>query len=893
MSSSPVIHLSEWRLIVCRKCQHAIWPAQLQSHLQGPHHRMKIKEAEPIVKTTQSWPNLIEYPIELNIPTQVNSAIPHLAIHHDGLLCDIQPERCQYICRSEKFMKTHCKQKHDWSMQSRKGRPGKSTSGSVTKSWKTVVCQRFFNHQHGSQYFQVINHEIVENEIVGANVENQVRQVIDRAMIAVRQKEREVIDQGEDLEVNRWLDRTRWLQYLVGLERSTLMALIARPDSENEPVINEIWASFDRMIRHCQQTIMSHVGIFVRMEAVRKDNSSQEYTPLQAYMNAQSIGDHSRPWKQVLMFFARARPQGSETSPRYRFNSAQKRAWKEFCAAIERQSEEEEESEEIESTSSEVESPDVEEVDRCREKPVKMRPVDRLCLEFCIALLDQRALRDEYDSALVRALAVLGADESGWLGADRYPPILSRMIKLARMMVVQQAWNHSSEKERVEMPRFPSQVQELLNDDSDRESDDVSVSDDQASIPEESGCLVRVRDMMNRFMIRGSHSPMQWMLDLRTYGLKIHYNTTSAGHIDWIGDQIVYKNLQFSMRQFRSMIHGLVTETRRIMMEDLLFVPQLGAVPAIQWDALRDNPSDNTPGWSFMQDERHEWAVNGDWWLFNRAWEHEEVKRRFVRPRAEMSWHREGIESYMGRVVEFREKLLALMHISGGQPGRGPEILSCRHRNTARGGARNIFVEQGLMVYVTRYHKGYAIQGDVKVIHRYLPREVGELLVYYIWLILPFQEKLEVTVWEKDRVSAFMWPADPNGKKFTSQRLRTILQRESRIGMSVQLNIQSYREVAIGISRKYMRQGLSFEPDTKEKESEMAEKEEDDIADLQAGHGSHVAGMIYARDIMEVRGEIASKRQRFRESSQEWHRFIGFASAINAPPTSQNKRKAP
>jgi len=31
---------------------------------------------------------------------------------------------------------------------------------------------------------------------------------------------------------------------------------------------------------------------------------------------------------------------------------------------------------------------------------------------------------------------------------------------------------------------------------------------------------------------------MQWMLDLRTYGLKIHYNTTAEGSIDWVGEQI-------------------------------------------------------------------------------------------------------------------------------------------------------------------------------------------------------------------------------------------------------------------------------------------------------------------------------------------------------------------
>ena len=72
MSALPIEHLSEWRMIVCRKCQHAIWPDQVQSHFQDPQHRVKGKEAAPIAETSQSWPNLIQHPIELNIISQVN-----------------------------------------------------------------------------------------------------------------------------------------------------------------------------------------------------------------------------------------------------------------------------------------------------------------------------------------------------------------------------------------------------------------------------------------------------------------------------------------------------------------------------------------------------------------------------------------------------------------------------------------------------------------------------------------------------------------------------------------------------------------------------------------------------------------------------------------------------
>lgn len=69
------------------------------------------------------------------------------------------------------------------------------------------------------------------------------------------------------------------------------------------------------------------------------------------------------------------------------------------------------------------------------------------------------------------------------------------------------------------------------------------------------------------------------------------------------------------------------------------------------------------------------------------------------------------------------------MHITGGQPARGPEILSVRHSDTFQGGHRNLFIEDGMVVFVTHYYKGEQYHGDVKIIHRYLPREVGELVV--------------------------------------------------------------------------------------------------------------------------------------------------------------------
>jgi hypothetical protein len=54
-----------------------------------------------------------------------------------------------------------------------------------------------------------------------------------------------------------------------------------------------------------------------------------------------------------------------------------------------------------------------------------------------------------------------------------------------------------------------------------------------------------------------------------------------------------------------------------------------------------------------------------------------------------------------------------------------------------------LFVEDGLVVFVTQYHKGYAMSSNIKIIHRYLLREVSELVVRYLWLVLLFHFAME------------------------------------------------------------------------------------------------------------------------------------------------------
>jgi hypothetical protein len=141
----------------------------------------------------------------------------------------------------------------------------------------------------------------------------QVAEQMAKAWAGVETRAQNTIQEGETDEVNLWLERTQWLPYLVGMERPELMACIEEPMAESdprqeqqaEPVEAEMWAAMEDLARFSQASIIHRIGVFVRLEAIRTEKHQTLFQPLQPYMDERSIGDHTRPWQQILMFFAR------------------------------------------------------------------------------------------------------------------------------------------------------------------------------------------------------------------------------------------------------------------------------------------------------------------------------------------------------------------------------------------------------------------------------------------------------------------------------------------------------------------------------------------------------------------------------------------------------------
>ena len=554
------------RVIICRQCKHAVWPGEVKRHLTGKKHRLRQAEARSIHEAIEHWDGLEHDHDQLTVPNIIDEPISGLEIYPDGLLCEREPLQCQYIARSLDVMKRHWREEHNWTLP-RGGRPSErqrqSTAVAILAGFRTVACQRLFPSRHGSQYIQIQSPEIptaVEGR--AANHTDAVSQLISLAKGQYQQTQQGIsnITRTAELdEANPWLRRTRWADYLKGLDRNRLFTSIREPEEEtnepNEARARVIWEAMEGLIRH-SQIIVSRTGHQLRLEAIRTEKHQNQHRPLESYMDPETIVKHMRPWQQVMMFFARTQINHDWESPGYGFTPRQRQTWQALWRLA--RSQVRDQGQTADADQRQEVAPD--------ETSHQLSPIQVACLEACIELLNQSARVHEYECALVCALSVLGIRESeGWRDTEDYPQILSRMIKIARFMVVVKAIRLDpngydcvtclgEQRGREDLPwDGPMAVEDYTfegSQDAGYESNPGTPTPEPPSpIPTISllSMSSRHRDanprdeitgkwrsfrewlriFMDTFMVRGTHSPMQWMLDLRTCGLKIHYNTTS------------------------------------------------------------------------------------------------------------------------------------------------------------------------------------------------------------------------------------------------------------------------------------------------------------------------------------------------------------------------------
>jgi superfamily II DNA helicase RecQ len=127
--------------------------------------------------------------------------------------------------------------------------------------------------------------------------------------------------------------------------------------------------------------------------------------------------------------------------------------------------------------------------------------------------------------------------------------------------------------------------------------------------------------------------------------------------------------------------------------------------------------------------------------------------------------------------------------------------------------------------------------------------------------------------------------------KWTSDRMRRIMQQHSARFVGHRIGISAWRQIAVGIANRYLNRAFGQSGEGLGEEDEDDDGVEDSAWDLQAGHGTHVAGLVYARELQQGQFGTAARRDKFQAVSRQWHRFLGFGADDESRHWQQAKRK--
>ncbi|KFZ23111.1 hypothetical protein V502_02410, partial [Pseudogymnoascus sp. VKM F-4520 (FW-2644)] len=300
-------------------------------------------------------------------------------------------------------------------------------------------------------------------------------------------------------------------------------------------------------------------------------------------------------------------------------------------------------------------------------------------------------------------------------------------------------------------------------------------------------------------------TPMQWIYQTCSYRFKIQYTTPAAGKIQWIQDKVLYPSTHVQMLQLQSMVHGLIGEAQDKLFGKLMVVTDKGGVPSINWDNTVDQLLETKVGWSFLDNERNKFGAHKEWWLFERIYQEQALQEQFLD------------NNVFGVVVDIDPFMCWAAQLYN----RDFEV------------AVEEYSQQG---HTKRHHRerwtGLEREGGMK-------RGKGKKGAR--------GEKEKTQEEEKGQRTKLSW---------TSKR-------------SI-LSISAWRQIAIAISQRFCWEFWFEDESRKWDPNENWDKDNvagNDLWDLQARHGTHIAGMIYACKLMEGNNTIISRWEKFQQGN--------------------------
>ncbi len=921
----PYRFLAEQRVVVCVLCQFGNVADEAESHLAAQPHGLPWKERRRVAANIRQLPGVLASQSDLagfRFPPPDRTSNPLLGeAETDGLACTT----CEYVCRAEKKMKAHCRTQHGWVNQRPRGRVSPKLAQQVEGVWQEVPwrvgvrCQRFFRSRAASRWFEVEREggnstatataaaaaaaaasAVVSSQAQGSDVSGSgwedVVQRHETALEAEAEGARRTADgrTGVDFE-STWIRTIGAAKHLAGkdllaLWRATAepMTKAARAKIQDEAVRVEqdrmmrLVESVDREMERCQRRLElvpdEALAWLASVEVEKQGNRA-----FKASENASTLRRYASWWKSYLCYCVRACRLGRDEAEEawgVRFTDHQ---WDELCAIVEG----------LFSGGGGLDDSGIDlgdlgdldaddDHDRDREGQ-REAALDRHVFRFSVASIRQKVGFGIYKNPLVHFMVVVAWDgvSKMWLrDAGAVTTKYAGLLWCARLFMLEHVFG-------------------------------VELGIDQAADPDEEvhfGAVEHFRAQVGDWLARGSFTPASQMIKWMAYGKGHRRKEGGTPRLMWEADEKTMRYLGQPLKtvDFCRAAREGVREAAELL-DQLLGGRWAELEGAIDVRRIKDDLTKGPAGHSFASNEENAWLRCGP----RRAMEL--AGRRLWDVHAGR-WRVGQVKRWLAVLREFKLAQMGNVHVWGGQPGRGPEVATMRHRDGEQL-IRNVFVFDGQVLLITDRDKSKAIRDIGIKVARFLPAHVGKMVIAYIAWLAPLEELLlrqDSLAEAVGRGGSSSGGGGTERADAASQRLRTAqllrdgwLWMDARPGFkgrwetpelskrlvsltgrfaAVELGTADYRHVSIAMGRKI--KGLVVKQieavdDGEDWEDDGAGDEEltrinkfDFVFDIQSTHGRKIAARHYAVNVMFPNNLGPDKIESFREVSRLWHCFL-------------------
>ena len=827
----------DYKVLICKKCKHAI--RGLETHLEDAHG-LKKKDRQPLLKHFSSL--FLAKPEDVHTPPSNGPLFDALGDPISAFQC----MDCNHISTNRKSMQGHCNKTHQWHY-----------SKDDPIHWTEVHVQTFFLGFH-QRYFVVRKESTpTQSQIVLTEEDQddkaQLLQEFEESRERDAERQAVVEKEMEKSDNTGWWNLVRWRDHFAECNIKRIAHASRIPDRRDE-LLKHAASIVDLMIKGAVAGLSSlHDDTPFWLRTANATNTVQN-RPMVRLQNEESLDRYVGYWRRFMLYCLRVSEAMDIEEDDVSSSDEDNRSGR---------------------SNSRVDSePDLQFED-CR-KLVKFNAEQRQRLGEMWASLQAKedektqvgkmitlsisfilqSLKgfDQFDSPMVHFAAVLGIDEEGvrLRKGEECSFIMAGFLYCIRVLFVEHTLPAATRTEQTQVD------------------------------------IDRFLELRQKYLVVGGYCPTGFIIKWLGYGKTISMQSGNSPSVTWSRvcdrDILYFHGKPLPMSQFRSAIHDMIRDAEDILWRDLMWSED-GERFEIDLMSINDDLASVQRGESFVTRSMNQLGGKQGW-MADRMMSAKKSKRL----RVDKKWRMTRVREYSQRVRDFLELLLVLIHMTAGQPARGEEITPIRHRNGFLQ-ERNIFVIDEQVMFVTRYHKSQALFGRPKVIPRFLPWRVGQLVAVFLTYVQEFKEDLDQQTNGLPRSDHLFH--DKHGS-WSTENLTKVLQRETAIRMELKLGTLDYRHVVISIGRKYIGPGfmreLKVHDQMEDEDTDVIESQVETVFNLQSAHQGGAA-MRYG-----VRGDIVRSLTEesllvFGELSDKWHVFLGLHS--RRPQTSVKHSRGP